>query len=481
MKRCFLFVGWLLPSIVLANGAAFIPGRDGAGIIPIQENRIQMVEEEVRIDASAAEPFESSGLPGEQSKYLVFCRFSLKNLKNAKVPILMGFPFKDGQGEEVLFKASVDGVDVPVAKKDSVAGYGFAYTWKVSFDRLQEKTILCTYQGLWSASLMDGIGEKYTLTYITHTGRLWAGAIKKADFYVRLSNKASIGVVINKRKMKVGYSATPQDYVWDPVRREVIFHRTNWKPKPPLGDKRYNLGLPLVSEDDINVLFFSLFCSSFEEYYSLKDYDGDRRLYSSKDLDHPYINKGGDLDYSEEGSREWSIKKRFYLTLLRNEILARHGQTFNDPQLKEVFERCPWYVPRGEVCPESLSAIEKQNVQIIDQEAAKAKTALRSQSVKFSDLTWAFQRSYRGATRLYDENDLKPFHEDDEKNRLYARLLKNEIYARHGHIFQTAIKDFFAAQPWYKSQQEVRFDDLSEIEKKNVLFITQYMISKGWD
>ena len=53
------------------------------------------------------------------------------------------------------------------------------------------------------------------------------------------------------------------------------------------------------------------------------------------------------------------------------------------------------------------------------------------------------------------------------------RIMRNEIYARHGYIFQDAmLRDHFMQKPWYTPQ--TKNVALSSIEQYNVLFIKSY-------
>ena len=48
-------------------------------------------------------------------------------------------------------------------------------------------------------------------------------------------------------------------------------------------------------------------------------------------------------------------------------------------------------------------------------------------------------------------------------------IMRNEIFARHGQIFQTArYRDYFNAQAWYKGTLNDATGLLSEIERQNV-------------
>ena len=65
-----------------------------------------------------------------------------------------------------------------------------------------------------------------------------------------------------------------------------------------------------------------------------------------------------------------------------------------------------------------------------------------------------------------------------------TRLLLNEIYARHGYIFQTReYSDYFSRKAWYtprytsQSDAEAQFNSI-EMQNKNI--ISNYEKSKGW-
>ena len=54
----------------------------------------------------------------------------------------------------------------------------------------------------------------------------------------------------------------------------------------------------------------------------------------------------------------------------RNEILARHGRRFNDPDLQAHFDSCSWYhgtIDADDFDYNVLSALEQQNVEVIKQ------------------------------------------------------------------------------------------------------------------
>jgi len=53
------------------------------------------------------------------------------------------------------------------------------------------------------------------------------------------------------------------------------------------------------------------------------------------------------------------------LTLARNEIFARHGRPFENPDIREHFEALPWYSPNPEYEDAWLSFLERKNAEII--------------------------------------------------------------------------------------------------------------------
>ena len=60
-------------------------------------------------------------------------------------------------------------------------------------------------------------------------------------------------------------------------------------------------------------------------------------------------------------------------------------------------------------------------------------------------------------------------------------LARNEIYARHGYVFQTPyIQDYFASQSWYYPDPSYTGTGLSKVEQANVDTILAYEKKMGW-
>jgi hypothetical protein len=138
------------------------------------------------------------------------------------------------------------------------------------------------------------------------------------------------------------------------------------------------------------------------------------------------------------------------LRLLRNEVYARHGRTFGPAWLQQYFDFQPWYTPREEgQQPGELSAIEKQNVEIIV----------------------AYEK------KMHDELSMKPISRASLEGLFAedARKLRSEIYARHGKVFKDkSLQKYFASLDWYKPDPRYGDQSLSQTERKNAAAILAY-------
>lgn len=60
------------------------------------------------------------------------------------------------------------------------------------------------------------------------------------------------------------------------------------------------------------------------------------------------------------------------------------------------------------------------------------------------------------------------------------KIMRNEIYARHGYIFKTAdMRAYFSRQSWYRPQASDVAGRLSGVERRNTQLIQQYESGKG--
>ena len=74
------------------------------------------------------------------------------------------------------------------------------------------------------------------------------------------------------------------------------------------------------------------------------------------------------------------------------------------------------------------------------------------------------------SSRLLTEEDIKGFSKSDLK------IMRNEIFARHGYIFRDPmLQEYFSQMSWYTPQQaDISQITLSSVEQDNVLFIKRY-------
>ncbi len=63
------------------------------------------------------------------------------------------------------------------------------------------------------------------------------------------------------------------------------------------------------------------------------------------------------------------------LRLMRNEIMARHGHRFSDPELAAYFGAQPWYRPTDGNAEDKLTAVERRNIERIRQAEKQARAA----------------------------------------------------------------------------------------------------------
>lgn len=136
------------------------------------------------------------------------------------------------------------------------------------------------------------------------------------------------------------------------------------------------------------------------------------------------------------------------LRILREEFYARHGKKFDAPGIAEYFTWRDWYKPAKDQKTVKLSHIEQQNVDLLSAYESKVRERLATEPL---------QDGVLGDMFLED-----------------LRVLRNEVYARHGRVFKDAeLQKYFLAQPWYKPNPDFKDDQLNEVEAANLAKIKQ--------
>jgi hypothetical protein len=144
--------------------------------------------------------------------------------------------------------------------------------------------------------------------------------------------------------------------------------------------------------------------------------------------------------------------------VLRAEVEAIHGKRFTEPWLQQYFDERYWYKPADKYDPKRLTPLEAKNLATI--EAAQKKS--RKLALAPGDM------------ELFEDKLISPqMLHGLSLNEL--RLLRNEIYARHGRQFQAPwLSQYFFSQPWYQPEENFKDEDVSGADKQNVETIVAY-------
>ena len=170
---------------------------------------------------------------------------------------------------------------------------------------------------------------------------------------------------------------------------------------------------------------------------------GDMRLYQNKALTRRKL--------GTHTNAEW--------TVLAAEVEAIHGKRFDDdPWLQQYFDERYWYQPAERYNPKGLSAIELKNLQLIDTiRRQQRKVAIAPGDMELFE-NKVIAEAMLGGLSLHE-----------------LRLLRNEIYARHGRVFKTLwLQQYFGGQVWYDANEEFKDEELTGADKTNVETIVAY-------
>jgi hypothetical protein len=338
MKKIFYLLV-LLSLVVSSAGADGVAVELIAGntVVPVQNDNIRMVSEEVRIS--------------DDTK--VVADFTFENLSENQVAIKMGFPVTPGTGTNLKFKAWVQGRPVKVDQrqmggkgelvlKDEISGFTLdMFVWDISFQKKERIQVRVEYDGEWGSDPRTYPEQNFV--YITKTGALWHGNIGKADFYMKLPIIVIRELAEKNTKLKLNIK--PSGYIFK--NNQIEWHFLNWKPSE-------DIEVSLLEEAPTG----NEAAQSLAQYFKDKTYEGNKRHYTTNDIEYKFI-------WGDRISLNSEIERRLFAKAFRNEIYARHGRIFTTPEMKLVFERLPWYKPRADFKEAELNAIEKKNVEFI--------------------------------------------------------------------------------------------------------------------
>jgi len=135
------------------------------------------------------------------------------------------------------------------------------------------------------------------------------------------------------------------------------------------------------------------------------------------------------------------------------EVEAIHGKRFDDdPWLQQYFEERYWYSANATYDSKKLSVIEQKNIALLSGAQKKQRNvALLPGDMGLFENKAISEAMLKGLS----------LHE--------LRLLRNEVYARHGRIFKAIwLQQYFDTQPWYNADENFKDESLSGNDKLNV-------------
>ena len=219
----------------------------------------------------------------------------------------------------------------------------------------------------------------------------------------------------------------------DPEIRRYLESRDWFKPNPNFNNSSLN-DTERANLDVIRI-------AEAEQHETVQP--GDMRIYQQRVLTRKKL--------GTHTNAEW--------TVLASEIEAIHGKRFDGtPWLQQYFDERYWYHAADHYNPRSLSAIEQKNLKLIDTiQRRQRRVALAPGDMELFEDKLITAAMLRGLS----------LHE--------LRLLRNEIYARHGRIFKTLwLEQYFGSQPWYDPKEEFKDEELSGPNRTNVETIVAY-------
>jgi hypothetical protein len=157
--------------------------------------------------------------------------------------------------------------------------------------------------------------------------------------------------------------------------------------------------------------------------------------------------------------KKWGKHSGSEWTVLAAEIEAIHGKRFDEtPWLQAYFDERYWYKAADHYDPKALTDIERKNLlAVVGAQKSQRRVALLPGDMEFFEDRAISEQMLRGLS----------LHE--------LRLLRNEIYARHGRLFQAGwLQQYFEGQPWYQYDEKFKDEELSGANKQNVELIVSY-------
>ncbi len=311
-----------------ANDTSF--GGVGSNLLPIKNNNISMVDEQIILEGIPIPPHQQ--LKG----WKVTCTFHFKNETSKPQKVTMGFPFPreidlspefeesdlktlDPETRKMLrqpairsFKTTVRGAQIAskeIKIKDKESPYGQAWIWDVSFAPGETVEVINIYEHD-TSSTSDG---SMWVNYVLKTGKNWKGGrIGRSQLEVRpkirfqsIASEEGSSMEVKPSGYRMEADGEFQKIVWD-----------------------------------------------------LKDFKPDSDLYFPyRQAYHDMLN---DIYTLESGTMEKKDATCEELRLLRNAYYAAYDYPFQSADLKEYFGKKWWYRANPKVDLSKLPAEEQQ-------------------------------------------------------------------------------------------------------------------------
>lgn len=196
------------------------------------------------------------------------------------------------------------------------------------------------------------------------------------------------------------------------------------------------------------------------------------------------------------------------LTLLRNTIYARAGNSFRKQWLDDYFRAQPWYKPADKIDEAKITALDRKNAQTIaeydaaisddDLKRRKDEVLARKKDNKATpedeielkllssrlgewvggDAAPVTERSPLEDPTLLDKQ--LTVDQLDDMSRRDLRLLRNTVYARKGRPFKSyLLQQYFDGFDWYTPDEAYADSRLSEVDRRNIKLIRSVEDSVG--
>jgi hypothetical protein len=301
----------LAASAASANDVAF--GGAGADLVPLAEDRVQMLSEDILIERMAPGGYEILG----DGYWRVRATYRFRNLAAETVRVQMGFPEpacpEDGDCTFTGFEEMTTTVRGAAAELRAGAvdrrnpwaeHIDKVHVFDVTFAPGETVEVVHAYRH----GLTEYVNGGEDLTYITRTGALWAGRIEDARFRIRLPFRPW------------GISLGP----WGPQLARFAETRVDGRPQVNLELQRTDW----EPEHDLNLSFGPGF-PTLETPSLIDGCPAPGELFD-QDLSIAAI------DVADLVERTQALSDA-QLRICRNAVFAHHGKDFDDPALDRFF------------------------------------------------------------------------------------------------------------------------------------------------